>query len=88
MSTISLVEKMRSIQEFESRVKSLSDKIQVEILDPFEDEDAVAKIYLSKRKLKDAIQDIAFDIQDRTGVWIVPMFIYRSAEDLEQMKQN
>lgn len=68
---------LQSIQEFESRVKALSDKIQVKILDPFEDEDAVAKVYLSERELKDAIQDIALDIQDNTVVRIVPMIIYK-----------
>jgi hypothetical protein len=67
---------MQSIQEFESRVKALSDKVRIKVLDPYEDEDAVAKIYLSERELSDAIQDIAIDIQDRTGVWIVPMIIY------------
>ncbi|GEM_PF-4208905 len=76
MSTVSLSTKVQGIQEFESRVKSLSEKVRIEILDPFEDEDAVAKVYLSERELKDTIQDIAFDIQDRTGVRIVPMIIY------------
>jgi hypothetical protein len=72
--------KLQSVQEFESRVKALSDKIRVKILDPYEEEDAVAKIYLSERELNDTIQDIAIDIQDRTGVWIVPMIIYERSD--------
>ena len=77
MSTVSLGTKVHSIQEFESRVRSLTDRIRVEILDPFEDEDAVAKVYLSARELSDTVQDIAIDIQDRTGVRIVPLIIYK-----------
>ena len=76
MSTAPLGTKVHSIQEFESRVKSLTDKVRIEILDPFEDEDAVVKVYLSQRELSDTIQDIAIDIEDRTGVWIVPLIIY------------
>ncbi len=76
MSTAPLGTKVHSIQEFESRVRSLTDEVRIEILDPFEDEDAVAKVYLSKRALKDTIQDIAIEIQDRTGVRIVPLIIY------------
>ena len=76
MSTTSLSTKVHSIQEFESKVRSLAGNIRVEILDPFEDEDAIAKVHLSERGLKDIIQDIAIDIQDRTGVRIVPLIVY------------
>lgn len=77
MTTVSLSAKLQSIHEFETRVRALADEVQIEILDPFEDEDAVAKVYISERKLKDAIQDIALDIQDRTGVRIVPLILYK-----------
>ena len=77
MSAVRSGTKVHSIQEFESRVRSLTDKVWVEILDPFEDEDAVAKVYLSERKFSDTVQDIAIEIQDRTGVRIVPLIIYR-----------
>lgn len=84
MSTTSLVEKMQGIQEFESRVKALVEPVWIEILDPYEDEDAVAKVYMSDRELSDTIHDIAIDIEDQTGVRIVPMIIYKSAEDLNK----
>ena len=77
MSTASLSTKVHSIREFESRIHALADEIRIEIMDPFEDEDAIAKIYVTERKLDDAIQDIALDIQDRMDVRIVPLIIYQ-----------
>ena len=76
MTAASLSAKLQGIHEFEARVQALAGAVQIEILDPFEDEDAVAKVHISARELKDAIQDIAFDIQDRTGVRIVPLIVY------------
>lgn len=77
MTTVSLSTKLQGIREFETRVRALAAEVQVEILDPFEDEDAVAKVHISERTLKNAIQDIALDIQDRTGVRIVPLILYK-----------
>lgn len=63
-----------AIQKFEKRMKKEMPEVKLKMIEPMEGADVTFKAFfptLSWFKLLDKATDLALDIEDETGVWIL-----------------